>query len=368
MTDILTREQIDQRIAARRTDQATGSDGDATTVHGGAEEPDQSPSPLVGDPAPVYRHIRPPGETAETMMAVFQNPGGRWQFGIPKLDAMTRGVGNGEFMIVTGAPHGGKSQIALTGVMNNPEARVLIFTPDEVAELVLAKLLAMTFNRDSEELEMKIKAADPDTLRLVREAVSTIYRNLLVVDSSLTLVEMNEAIVEAREFWGGENADCVIVDYLELLPGEGGPQGVASKAQELKRWTKAADVPMICIHQAKTTLARGEPHGLEALRYAGAAEAIFVVEVFRKKDSEKASADERLANANTISFNVAKNKRPPCKTGQHDLFIDPKTGFVRESKAGDEHAHQATANTQLDEIQRQQSQRAALAGTQMGAF
>ncbi len=369
MTEILDVDEIERRIAARHTNPPQGGEGDATTVHGGHDGTHQHSSPqLVENPTPVYRHIRPFKQAAENLVQFLQNKDGRWMFGVKELDAMIRGVGRGELMYVTGRAHSGKTQLVLQSIANNPDARVLLFTPDEVAELVLSKLVSMTHDIDGEELEQRIKQGDPEIVTLVNSIAEDTYANLLVIDDSLTFDQMTTALNEAEDFWGGP-ADVVIIDFLELLPGDGEHGGVTAKSQELKRWTKNAGVPMVCLHQSSRSGGpRGQAAGMSGMRYGGETEAIFVVEVFRKREDVSLDDDDKARHQNTISFNVAKNKRPPSLTGEYDLHIHPRTGRVRSLNPGEGMSVVEARAAELDEIHHQQQQRDKLSGTQLGAF
>ena len=107
---------------------------------------------------------------------------------------------------------------------------------------------------------------------------------------------------------------------------------------------------------------------MSGLRYGGETEAIFVVEVYRKREDTDLDESERAYHENTVTVNVAKNKRPPCRVGEHDLFIDGKTGRIRSIMPGDHISGRSDTNTQLDEIRRQEATRAQAFGTQLGAF
>jgi replicative DNA helicase len=147
--------------------------------------------------------------------------------------------------------------------------------------------------------------------------------------------QMTDALNEAQEYWG-DTADMAMVDYLELIPGGDDAQGVVAKAQEMKRWTKNADIPVICLHQASRSSGnRGQAAGMNAMRYGGESEAIFVIEAFRKREDESLDDWERRRHANTISVNLVKNKRPPSKVGIFDAHLDPATGLIRALQPDD---------------------------------
>lgn len=275
-----------------------------------------------------YKWIHPFSSAADGLIEYAQNPEGRFMLGMHDIDVMTRGFGRKELVYVTGRAHSGKTQVVLQGVANNPDRRIIIFTPDETSELILSKLVAMTHGIDSEALEERIKSGDQDAIDIVRKTATHDYRNLIVIDDSLTLGQMHEAVREAEDFWGAQ-VDCVVIDFLELIIGEESDgDGVVAKSQAVKRFGTDLDTTVICLHQAKRAT-RGVAGGMDAMRYGGETEATFVLEVFRKRENPELDEWEKLAEADTVTVNVAKNKRPPCKKGEVDLHMDPQTGKVR---------------------------------------
>lgn len=275
-----------------------------------------------------YRYIRPLADAAEGLIDYLQNPEGRFCFGIPQIDVMLRGVGRGELCLVTGRAHSGKTMLVLQAVANNPNARVLFFTFDEAAELVLTKLVALVENINGETLEAAVKRGDSATIATIRRVASQTFRNLVVIDEPLGLTAMTAAVQEASEWWGAA-PDCVVIDYLELLPGEQDSVGVDSKSKQLKVWTKNMMVPTICLHQANRSNGnRGHVVGMDALRFAGDSEATQVIGVSRRRDDPYIAADELARVANTITVNVDKNKRPPCKKGVIELHLNPDNGRI----------------------------------------
>jgi len=282
-----------------------------------------------------YQYVRPLTTAADGLIDYAQNPEGRFMLGIRDIDAMTRGFGRGELIYVTGRAHSGKTQVVLNAIANNPSKRVLLFTPDEVSELVLSKLISMHYNINAEEVEAEIKNGNQKTIDMVKRAAAHDFKNLLVIDDSLTLGQMSRAFDEAQDWWG-ESADLVVIDFLELIPGEEGADGVVSKSQALKRWTKAANVPVVCLHQAsRSSGVRGKAHGMSAMRYGGETEAIMVLEVYRKLEDESLDQFDRTRHQNSLTVNLAKNKRPPSKKGEVDLFIHPDTGQIRPMRDED---------------------------------
>lgn len=304
-----------------------------------------------------YRFVRPlAGNADEGLIETVQNTEGRFMFGLTEIDARIRGVGPGEFCLIVGFAHSGKTQVVLQAIINNPGARVLMFTPDEVAELVLMKLVCMKHGLNAEELEHRLKAGDPEAETLVRRSARVDFRNLIVLDEPLTLGDMTQALAEAEDFWGDE-ANAVIFDYLNLLRTDA--DNVEGKSESLKEWTKTVRRPVICLHQAgRGAAGKGEPITLTSSKYGGEQEAIFLIGVRRKRDDESLDEWERRQHDNTVSLSVVKNKRPPSKKTPVegvDHFLCPDTGVIRPLRDSDLAYHPTELRTASQAIAAAQS-------------
>jgi replicative DNA helicase len=276
---------------------------------------------------PQYRYVRPLHETAETLIDYSSNPDGRFMLGIAEIDAMIRGFSKGELAYITGRPHSGKTQVFLNAINNNRTKNIALFTPDEPAELVLAKLVSLRTGEPNDELEERLRKGDKDAQRLVRNVAREDFANVLVFDESLSLGAMKAAVDEAEQYLQAE-LDAVAVDFLELILTEDN-ENVVSKSQSVKRWGKDINRPVLCMHQAKRGDGnRGREVGMDDMRFGGDMEAIYVLGVWRKRDDTSLEDFERLNHADTVTISVSKNKRPPSKKGAHDYYLDPRTGRI----------------------------------------
>lgn len=273
---------------------------------------------------PKFRYLRFPAQAYESYVAGVQNSEGRWMFGLQEIDWKTRGFGSRELAMLTGRPHAGKGQLLLTGLIHNRALPQMFFTFDEPAELVLAKLVAMRLGLDGEHLEEKVRANDAEVLAQVRRVAETEFANLVLIDDPINLRAMTAAVEEARGHFGRPPA-VIVIDYLELLRCDAAD--VEGKAQELKRWVKTVESPVICVHQAgRGRGADGQELTMEAMRYGGEAEATFVIGVQRYRMRPDAVAGSREWDSVTVS--VLKNKRPPGKIGSQDYWMDPANGRI----------------------------------------
>lgn len=306
-TDLLSQEEIAAKIERLR---GTG---------GGAAEA-----------APPFKYLRRFGEAADSLIDTVQNPDGRYMFGLPEIDARIRGVGHGELCLIVGFAHSGKTQVVLSSLIHNPQARVAFFTFDEVAELVLMKLACMKLGIGAERFEELIKAKDADAIAMLKRVATVEFPNLIVFDSPLNLGQMTEALKECERHWGAKT-DLAVIDYLALLRCDA--DDIEGKSEAIKGWAKDNDVATVAVHQAgRGSAGKGEIITMTSGKYGGEQEAIFLIGVRRKRDDESLDQGERIRFLNTVSVSVVKNKRPPCKKTAPegvDYWMEPETGFIR---------------------------------------
>ena len=271
-------------------------------------------------------------DVVTNLVGFIQNPAERWYLGIPEVDLASRGVGRGEVLMVVGRSHTGKSQVLLnsivTNLVNSPAAHVVIFSMDEPRELVVMKLYCLLRGKSSTEVEEAVKAGDKEIIADLERAAGEELSRIAIVDESIPLPAMAEVLDEARDYWGC-NPSFTMIDYLELLPGgDSDATGVTSKAQAVKRWAKTQRVPVGLVHQAgRGAGEKGRAAGLYAGRYGGEQEAIFVIEVYRKKDRNDLSDWEKEYHAHSINLNLCKNKRTARLVDQ-TYYLDPVSGQV----------------------------------------
>lgn len=336
----LTDQQIAERLAALReptglTAGIPASPGDSAEG-GGAEgvghESLQQPAPLSISGDKRYRFVRPLIEAADSLIEYLQNTDGRYLLGLREVDLLTRGFGPGELVLVVGFSHSGKTQVALTSILNNPDKHLVIFTADEPAELVLTKLMCMKTRSNAERMEERVKANDAEAINRIRRYAREDFKNLIIVDQSMTRRDMSDAIKEAEDFWQAP-IDCAFLDYLELFARAEGAD-VEEGSQQLKGWAMAHQFPTVVIHQgSRGHSGKGQALGMNAGKYGGEQEAIILIGVRRQRDNEALDDYERQRHENTVSVSVIKNKRPPSKRGEFDFYMCPDSGLVLPMEA-----------------------------------
>lgn len=287
---------------------------------------------------PDMRLVKPLSSVADSLVDALQVEDGI-ALGLGTIDVLTRGFRPSDLVIVTGFAHSGKTQMVNTMLCENPTKRVLFFSLDDPAEMILAKLVAMKSGMSSERIEQKVRAGDAETIKMILEVAERDFPNLFVVDEVIGIPAMLQAVAEAEALWG-EKPHAVILDYVEMMPGDGAHEDAAANVKQkinaLKRWAKAAPYPVVALHQGTRSNAKpGEPITIMSMGFSGEQQATIVIGVRRKKDDASLEEYERIDHENTITVHVVKNKRPGGRCTQFDgvdYRMDPMTGVIGESR------------------------------------
>ena len=290
----------------------------------------------------TYQYVKPFAKSYEGIIESLASSDHRFSLGIAPIDTLTRGFGPKELVFITGFAHSGKTQLVNTAILNNLNKRVLFFSMDDPAEMILLKLTCMYADVPADELERLIHEGDPAAKATLKRAATEIFKNLVVVDDSLGMEAMDKAIEEATDLWGAP-PELVVIDYLELMQGnavsDDANANVKKKSQALKKWVKSKDWPTIVLHQGTRSGSEpGKPISMTSMAYGGEQEATIVIGVRRKKDDRDADMWARQANQSTVTLHVVKNKRPPAKVTKPDgvdLYMSPKTGVIRTQRPGE---------------------------------
>ncbi len=325
---VLTAEEIDARVAERQA----LVDG---AVHARLDH--------VADAQQWEgRYIEPCSSAYVGLTEALSSTDERVYLGLGDIDLRTRGFGPKELILVLGFAHAGKTQLVNTTILNNLDKRVLFFSMDDPREMILLKLACMHLGRNAEDVERDLRRGDETLKRTLRSFATEQLRNLLIVDQSLGLGGMSEAIAEATTYWGAP-PQLTILDYLGSMRGNGHSdeegESIKKKADSLKAWVKDKPFPTIVLHQnTRGKGAPGEPITMLSGAYGGEQEATMVIGVRRKRDSQDLDDWQRKNERNTITLHLVKNKRPPGRlspTDGDDFFMEPETGLIRTLRDSD---------------------------------
>ena len=316
----------------------------------GVDKINPNVSPYMQGPSPLetkiiergkFRHYKPFVDAVKTYVNEARD-GERIMFGIPEFDQQIRGVGRSQLCIINGFSHSGKTLLLAHILRHNRHKRVAYFTPDEPAQLVLAKLASAQSGVPADEIEDRIASGDETAVEILRRTALDDFPLLTVFDKPLRGEDMDAALAEAEMVWG-DSAELVVVDFLELLSaGETVPQ----KGEFVKAFGSNHHVPVILIHQTSRTAGKdGAAQTISSGAYGGETLATFQLGVWRKKAALAAALVEvrdkiaRAANGATavmleqqedlthelaraeftLTVAITKNKRPGATPNRNRL-------------------------------------------------
>lgn len=309
-----------------------------------AVQPQTQPSPTVATPVARYRHYKPFVSAVDRYVSEAQD-GERIYFGVDEFDLQIRGVGRGQLCLIVGYSHSGKTLLLAHILRHNRDKRVVLFSPDEPAQLVLAKLASQHFGVPADEIEDRVTKGDQEAIELLRRTALEAFPNLIVFDQPLRGEDMDAALAEAETVWN-EKAECVVLDYLDLLQAG---DTVQSKGEFVKAFGSRHNVPMIVIHQSSRTAGTdGKAQTISSGAYGGEQLATFQLGVWRKKSAIAAQLVEvrdkiaRAANGATdsmmnrqdellhemeraeytVTVAITKNKRPGRREGREEIDFE----------------------------------------------
>lgn len=206
--------------------------------------------------------------------------------GWPEIDRKLRGLRAGDFSLLVGAPHGGKTLFAMNIIFNNPDMPVLFVTADESQEKIWSQLAAINSNTTLETLE--------DDQELLHESVEEVLDHLSVlevVDSELNSKAIGRAIDEFDDRHG-VLPKLVIYDYLQVFPAEG-PADWNARASILKRMASRTDIHFLALAQPKKEYYDHEP-SLSGVSGGGDQQAINMLWVERRAMMTDAYDDDDI--------------------------------------------------------------------------
>lgn len=291
-----------------------------------------------------WRYYKPFVSAVDTYVREAQD-GERIYFGIDEFDGQIRGVGRGQLCVINGYSHSGKTLLLAHILRHNRRKRIAMFTPDEPAQLVLAKLASLSSGVPADELEDRIASYDDAAIDILRRTAVEEFPNLIVFEQSCNADMMHEALKEAELVWG-EKAELVVFDYLELLQAG---ETVPAKFEFIKAYGTDKHLPIILIHQTSRSGGKdGAAQTISSGAYGGETFATFQLGVWRKKSALEAQLvdvrDKIMRAANgasqalldqqedlahelerhmfTVTVAITKNKRPGRRSGREEIDFE----------------------------------------------
>ena len=172
--------------------------------------------------------------------------------GFSKLDEMTAGFHNSEFIIIGGRPSMGKTALALSIARNaalDYKKSVGIFSLEMANYQLAMRMLCAEANVDSHRL--RTGRLQPEEWRMLSRAVARLSPAPIHIDDSASL-KILELRAKARRLKAEKDIDLLIIDYLQLIQGpaaEGRQQEISAISRSLKALAKELNIPVIALSQ-----------------------------------------------------------------------------------------------------------------------
>lgn len=173
---------------------------------------------------------------------------GRW---LPSFTGHVRALMPGEVVLIVGDTGTGKTGLLQSIALSAIPLPTLMFEIELPAELLFERFVAAKTKMRSREVESTY--ADGD--HLGGKALSHYFRNLFICDDANLTTEKLEAMILRSELKIGQRPKVVLVDYVQLLKGEGESRydRASNVAESIKRIAKATGTVIVIASQ------RGRP-------------------------------------------------------------------------------------------------------------
>jgi replicative DNA helicase len=184
--------------------------------------------------------------TRKTIEAL-KNPQAGIGTGIPKLDAVLRGLKPGELYIVAGRPGMGKTTMGLTLALNVAiSRRKVLFNSLEMPQEQLTQRLLSRLSGEC------VHSGEPYNADKVDEAKRTLDPLPLYVDDKAGLT-VTDIVTRARRHKRKRGLDVLLIDYLQIIASEDKRPNMVHQLAEitgaLKRLAKDLKIPVVLLSQ-----------------------------------------------------------------------------------------------------------------------
>jgi len=172
--------------------------------------------------------------------------------GFDKLDEMTSGLQNSEFIILAARPGVGKTALSLNiaeHVALREQLPVAIFSLEMSADELGERLLCSKARVDSHKLRSGFAAADDWTR--INLAFGDLCEARIIIDDTPGLTPL-ELRAKARRLKSQHDIRLIIVDYLQLMEtrrAENRQQEIAQISRSLKALARELDIPLLAVSQ-----------------------------------------------------------------------------------------------------------------------
>ena len=255
--------------------------------------------------------------------------------GFTDLDYKTAGMQPSDLVIIAARPSMGKTAFVLNVAQNvcfKQGLSAVIFSLEMSKEQLFNRLLSLEARVDAQKIRTA-SMSDADWESII-EGSEVIAKSKLIIDDTPGANNISELRSKCRKYRQEQGISLVIVDYLQLMSGNGHTDSKQQEVSEISRSLKALarelHVPVIALSQlSRKVEGRDDKRPmLSDLRESGAIEQDADVVMFLYRDEYYHKESEKKGIAELI---IAKQRNGP--TGTVELVWMPEyTKFANKLK------------------------------------
>lgn len=234
--------------------------------------------------------------------------------GFAELNKYTLGFQPQQLIILAARPSMGKSTLALNFASSvaarnkNGKATVAIFSLEMASDQIVMKMLANESTINSNDI--KKGSLTPQQWRYLAVAVEKISK-LNIHFSDVSNVTISEMRAKCRKLSQSQGLDMIVIDYLQLITGEGKTgnrqEEVSNISRSLKQLARELNVPIVALSQLSRSVDQRDNKRpvMSDLRESGGIEQDADIVLFLYRDWYYNKACER---PNVVELSIAKNR------------------------------------------------------------
>jgi replicative DNA helicase len=221
--------------------------------------------------------------------------------GFAGLDEFLGGLQRSDLVIVAGRPSMGKTSLALNIARNaavEHRACVALFSLEMGRDALVTRLVSSESGINSRRIRFG-EHRNEEEERRVMEATGVLSEAPIYIDDT-PMIRMAEMRSKALRLNYERGIDLVILDYLQLMPGEGGGRGenrvqeISYVSRSLKALARELDAPVLAVSQLSRAVEGRPSHEpqLSDLRESGSIEQDADVVLFIYRDEYYYKSEE----------------------------------------------------------------------------
>ena len=254
--------------------------------------------------------------------------------GFNDLDYKTAGLQPSDLILIAARPSMGKTAFVLNLAQHicfKQDKAVLIFSLEMSQEQLVNRLLALESHVEAQKIRNGT-VTDKDWEGLV-EGASVIGESNLLIDDTPG-ISIGELRSKCRKYALSHDIKIVIIDYLQLMSGNGKnesrQQEISDISRSLKSLARELNVPVIALSQLSRAVEKRDDHRpmLSDLRESGAIEQDADVVMFLYRDDYYNKETEKKNIAEVI---IAKQRNGPIGTTEL-VWLPELTKFANKAR------------------------------------